>query len=125
MSDLIIERNEELGQGGSAVLLKGSFNNDIVAVKRYFGSRNRKTIRLLEEEASMILSLDHPNIVKCHGLCTDKIMALVLEQAGIIIKLDDIIYTNYSLRDLLDNYQSSFPIYKVGLTALHQVRKLF
>ena len=28
-SHLTIERNEELGQGGSAVLLKGSFNNDI------------------------------------------------------------------------------------------------
>ena len=123
--ELTIIEGEYLGEGGAASLLKGRFCGDNVAIKRYSGKQSAKTTRLLEQEACMLLSLQHPNIVQCFGLCKEGILALVLEQAGFSIKIGDDIFPNHSLRDLLDNYEQHFPFYKVGLTALHQVHNLY
>ena len=120
-SEIMFDRDGELGRGGSAVLLKGDFKNCKVAIKKHLGKPNRRNIQLLEEEASMLLSLNHPNIVTCHGLCKDNMLVLVLEQAGVTIEIDGANYVNHSLRDLLDNYQALFPFLEVGLYALHQV----
>lgn len=81
-----VKIGEKIGQGGYGEVFKANWQDSTVAVKQlmdvFYGleleDRN-KIIDQFKKEASMMLDLDHPNIVRCYGFFSQPRMSIVIE----------------------------------------------
>ncbi|KAJ3702671.1 hypothetical protein LUZ61_006376 [Rhynchospora tenuis] len=60
----------KLGSGGSADVYKGTINDTIVAIKKLHGNSVEQQVDV-EKEVHMLHSLEHENIVKLLGFCSE------------------------------------------------------
>lgn len=80
--DLVLKN--QIGQGAFGTVYKALYHEREVAVKiMQFGELSNKELALnafneFQKEVSVMSMLDHPNIVKFHGLCTEP-FAIVME----------------------------------------------
>ena len=120
--DVTLSNDEPIGVGGSAQVFKGLFQNQSVALKKYSldGHCLPKNIRLLRNETVELARLEHPNIIKCFGLCEAK-GYIVLELAEKCIVLEGISYKIHSLRQLMDLIEIVPYLLKLG--ALQEISK--
>lgn len=93
----------QIRKGGSAVVYLGYFRKTEVAVKVYYIDNPQLPIykRMLAKEAAQLILLEHPNVVKCLGVCYEK-SCLVLALAKKKVTVEDESYTVHSLRQLID-----------------------
>lgn len=110
-----------IGHGGSAIVYKGVFRGNFVAVKQFkmdnpSVSKNKS---LLANEAKGLLSLDHSNIIKCFGVCYEN-ASLLLEYAAKDITVSGKPLTVHSLRQMLDTVGDQLSV-DMQLCALYQV----
>ena len=119
--DITLLSSIPIGVGGSAHVFKGRFKDQIVAIKKYMldAPTHPKSIRLLHQETIELTRLEHPNIIRCLGLCEGN-GQLVLELAEKQILLSTQSYDVHSLRQLLDLVGENLPI-QLKFEALRQV----
>jgi len=110
-----------IGHGGSAIVYKGVFKGDLIAVKQFKMDNPSvpKNKSLLASEAKGLLSLDHSNIIKCFGVCYEN-ASLLLEYAAKDINVAGNPLTVHSLRQLLDTFGDHLTV-DMKLCALYQV----
>jgi len=66
LDDEGVEVTEELlGSGGSAEVLRGRFDGEEVAVKRYLNDKHGES---MQREVELMRSLKHPNVLTIHGV---------------------------------------------------------
>ncbi len=110
---------DELGEGSSARVYRGSFNNSTVALKKFKLAKNiPKYETILKKEALSLLSLKHSNVLKCLGVCVSE-MTLILEYCGKSFEVNGNNITCHTLRQLIDALGSVFPE-DLKLEALYQ-----
>ena len=111
------------GAFGSVYKARLKSQNRDVALKIYNidSSNSRSSDRLLSNVVRELTSLDHPNIIKCFGMCLDK-RAIVLQLAEKQITLDSQPVKVNSLRQLINvlGEEGVFPDW-VALDAMYQI----
>ena len=112
---------DKVGEGGNAIVYADVYHGKQVAIKQVKMDNPGlpRNTRLISNEAKELLNLDHPNILKCYGVCPSKGI-LVLEFATKMVIFGGTKYSVHSLRQLLDTLEDSFPI-NLKLKALHQI----
>ena len=120
-SQLQFDVKDKVGEGGNATVYVGVYGGNQVAIKQVKMDNPGlpRNARLIINEAKELLNLDHPNVVKCYGVCTSKGI-LVLEFAKKMVTVDGTQYAVHSLRQLLDTLEDSFPL-KLKHHALLQI----
>lgn len=92
------DMKDKLGTGNYGIVYKGSWNNQTVAIKNLLVDDNpAEAKRELQHEASIMAGLQHQNIVKFLGVCTEsERFMLVMEyvQKG---SLDNVLRSNETL----------------------------
>lgn len=105
LHDLEYSIERPIGQGafGSVYKARLKSRNKEVALKIYHLDivNSNSSKRLLQNVVKELTSLDHENIIKCFGLCLEK-MGIVLELAEKTIMLDSQPVTVHSLRQLIN-----------------------
>ena len=80
-SDIILHEADVLGSGGYGYVLKGTFNAELVAIKVMFGIDTKRVpasvTKIMRREAMIMCSLNHPNILKIHGVVADRGMIVM------------------------------------------------
>ena len=75
-SEITINKADVLGTGGYGTVYKASHKSEEVAVKAMFESANDRlpayAAKLLRNEAMIMCSLNHPNVVRILGAVTQK-----------------------------------------------------
>lgn len=103
---------DKIGEGGNATVYAGVFNGKQVAIKqvKLDNPGLPRNTRLIMNEAEELLKLDHPNIVKCYGVCPEKGI-LLLEFADKMIMICGKQHHVHSLRQLIDTVEERFPVF--------------
>jgi len=83
-----------LGSGGYGYVLKGDFKGEPVAIKAMFGNDMKKVpasvTKMMRREAMIMCSLNHPNILKIHGVVSERgWIVMELCEGG---ALDEVLY---------------------------------
>eukprot|EP00004_Rigifila_ramosa_P023291 TRINITY_DN651_c0_g1_i2.p1 TRINITY_DN651_c0_g1~~TRINITY_DN651_c0_g1_i2.p1 ORF type:complete len:510 (-),score=97.18 TRINITY_DN651_c0_g1_i2:252-1748(-) len=73
-----LEDQEPFGEGGASVVYSAFYQDEVVAVKVLKGQQSRDDLEKFQREVSLMCGLEHPNIVKLIGCCSEP-LALVLE----------------------------------------------
>ena len=110
LSELTIPNNVPIGEGASSRVYLATFKGKPVAMKQYVMDNVKlpHNQQLLLREAGELQHLDHENVIKCFGVCTDN-ASVVLELAKKTIDLEGNAYDIHSLRQLLDTTLEQFP----------------
>eukprot|EP00186_Timspurckia_oligopyrenoides_P000180 CAMPEP_0182445108 /NCGR_PEP_ID=MMETSP1172-20130603/3349_1 /TAXON_ID=708627 /ORGANISM="Timspurckia oligopyrenoides, Strain CCMP3278" /LENGTH=1157 /DNA_ID=CAMNT_0024640817 /DNA_START=148 /DNA_END=3621 /DNA_ORIENTATION=+ len=68
----LIKIGDKIGEGAFGTVHKGRFKNKTVAVKVLNRKmmRNKQVIKEFKSEIGIMCQLDHPNVIKCLGVCT-------------------------------------------------------
>lgn len=74
-----VQNLQAIGRGSFGFVCKGTYNDDVVAIKTVEGTTEKKDI---EREVFYLAMVDHRNIIKLKGIATDNIKThLVMEYA--------------------------------------------
>ncbi|KAJ8904932.1 hypothetical protein NDN08_001445 [Rhodosorus marinus] len=67
-----IQYGKLIGQGGFGAVYKGLFRGEIVAIKKAHANtlKSRKAIEEFQREVAVLCALNHPNILRFMGACT-------------------------------------------------------
>jgi serine/threonine protein kinase len=75
-SDMTCREKDVLGSGGYGYVLKGAFKGEPVAIKAVFGNDMKSVpasvTKMMRREAMIMCSLNHPNILKIHGVVSER-----------------------------------------------------
>jgi len=75
-SDMTHREKDVLGSGGYGYVLKGTFKGEPVAIKAMFGNDTKRVpasvTKMMRREAVIMCSLNHPNILKIHGVVSER-----------------------------------------------------
>ena len=75
-SDMTHREKDVLGSGGYGYVLKGAFKGEPVAIKAMFGNDTKNVpasvTKMMRREAMIMCSLNHPNILKIHGVVSER-----------------------------------------------------
>jgi Mg-chelatase subunit ChlD/predicted Ser/Thr protein kinase len=75
-SDMTHREKDVLGRGGYGYVLKGTFKGEPVAIKAMFGNDTNRVpasaTKMMRREAMILCSLNHPNILKIHGVVSER-----------------------------------------------------
>jgi serine/threonine protein kinase len=93
-SDMTHREKDVLGSGGYGYVLKGAFKGEPVAIKAMFGNDAKNVpasvTKMMRREAMIMCSLNHPNILKIHGVVSERgWIVMELCEGG---ALDDILH---------------------------------
>jgi len=110
-----------IGQGASASVYKGTYNGQIVAVKKFaFDNAALPANKaLLLKEASELLKLNHSNVILCHGVCVED-ASLLMEFASKHLIIGESELEVHSVRQMIEAVGEEFP-YDLKLEAIFQV----
>eukprot|EP00112_Aurelia_sp_Birch-Aquarium-sp1_P014358 Seg3094.1 transcript_id=Seg3094.1/GoldUCD/mRNA.D3Y31 product="ATP-dependent DNA helicase RecQ" protein_id=Seg3094.1/GoldUCD/D3Y31 len=109
------------GEGSFATVHAAEWKGQEVAVKCYKLNNVIAAYRgNLIKEAEFMLSLSHPNIVKCFGACAEQ-MGLVMELMSKVVNVDGNIATYHTLREVLDDLQDAIP-FDLRIEAISQIK---
>ena len=104
-----IQFKSEIGEGSSARVFQGVFNNSPVALKRFkLGKGVPKYQSMLKKEAKNMLSLKHRNVVECLGVCVAQ-MTLVLEYCCKSLSINGENVSCHTVRQMIDTIGQSMP----------------
>jgi serine/threonine protein kinase len=119
-SEIILE--DIIGEGSFARVHGGKWNNESVAIKQYKISKGVAAYRnLVVKEASVLLRLSHPNVVKCLAICPEEV-SLVLELLCKEVQVDGERASYHNLREVIDDLQESIPL-DLKIDALQQISR--
>jgi len=93
-SEMTHREKDVLGSGGYGYVLKGAFKGEPVAIKAMFGNDAKNVpasvTKMMRREAMIMCSLNHPNILKIHGVVSERgWIVMELCEGG---ALDDILH---------------------------------
>jgi len=75
-SDMTCREKDVLGSGGYGYVLKGAFKGEPVAIKVVFGNDMKSVpasvTKMMHREAMIMCSLNHPDILKIHGVVSER-----------------------------------------------------
>jgi serine/threonine protein kinase len=81
-SDITLDHADVLGSGGYGAVFRGTHRGDRVAVKAMFGANKgsdvaaamvpASVVKMMRREAMIMCSLNHPNILRVHGIVPER-----------------------------------------------------
>ena len=114
-----------VGHGSHVEVTLGTYYNRKIAYKKYLihpqkpGNKEK-----FDKEANMILRLNHPNIVHCFGVTTDRYFGIIMERAGVSVKLHSTneVCVLETLKHLITWFPNDPAPFNLRLVCLHQVK---